>query len=289
MKELFYPNRIFIILFSIISFSLLILLSIFNYNSFFIYLVYAMSFYSLVIIVLDVININKKIRNNIKNKLYKNEDKVISKFFIDYKFKGRVIILKGLIVDFVYGLFKLISGIIYSSTWFITLAIYHLILGVLRLYLYENYKKDKENILLESRNALITYITIMLLNIPLIGIIILMILSKPSTNYPEIFVYFTASYAFYIFTISIINIIKYKKIDSPILSCSKVICFITALISILSLQSTLISAFGNDLNFKLLMNSMFGIFVILLVFIICIISIIDINNERKKYLKNEKL
>lgn len=64
---------------------------------------------------------------------------VLKRYKTDKPFKAGVALVRGAGVDTVYAIFRLITGIIYSSIWFITLAVYHLVLGVIRLFLLRSY------------------------------------------------------------------------------------------------------------------------------------------------------
>lgn len=64
---------------------------------------------------------------------------VLKRYKTDKPFKAGVALVRGAGVDAVYAIFRLITGIIYSSIWFITLAVYHLVPGVIRLFLLRSY------------------------------------------------------------------------------------------------------------------------------------------------------
>ena len=69
-----------------------------------------------------------------------------------------------------------------------------------------------------------------------------------------------AAYTFYAITIAIINVVKYRKYGSPILSAAKVINLTAALVSILSLETAMLSQFGDkkDEYFRQIMTSVTG-------------------------------
>ena len=57
-----------------------------------------------------------------------------------------------------------------------------------------------------------------------------------------------ALYTFYITTTAIIDMVKYKKYGSPIMSMSKVIKMAAALVSMLSLETAMFSQFGGEMS-----------------------------------------
>lgn len=56
-----------------------------------------------------------------------------------------------------------------------------------------------------------------------------------------------ALYTFYITTTAIIDIIKYRKYNSPVMSISKVIKLAAALVSMLFLETAMFAQFGADM------------------------------------------
>ena len=54
-----------------------------------------------------------------------------------------------------------------------------------------------------------------------------------------------ATYTFTAFTVAIVNVVKYKKYNSPVFSASKAISFAAACVSMLTLTSTLLTTFSN--------------------------------------------
>ena len=67
-----------------------------------------------------------------------------------------------------------------------------------------------------------------------------------------------AAYTFTAFTVAIINVIRFKKYKSPVFSAVKAIALAAASVSILTLESTLLTAFGgetmSDFSQKLLLG-----------------------------------
>ena len=66
--------------------------------------------------------------------------------------------------------------------------------------------------------------------------------------YPGLLIYAMAAYAFYAVAIAIVQIVKTRKHQSPVLSAAKAINFVAALVSILSLTTAMLSQFGGEGN-----------------------------------------
>ena len=179
------------------------------------------------------------------------------RYVSDLAFRGSVSIYQGMTVNFLYVLFRIVVGIRYASVWFISMAVYYLVLGVLRLSLILSYRhrNDIDELRCYRRTAWLLF----LLNIPMGVMILLMALANSGYSYPGYIIYISAMYTFYTIISSVINLVKFRKLGSPILSAAKVLNFIAALMSVLSLQTAMIAQFGaeND-DFRKMMNAMTG-------------------------------
>lgn len=244
------------------------------------YVAYLWSTYSLIIFISWFIKTcefsNRYIKEN--SKLYK--------FYIkNYNQINKILIVVSMTLNLMYGIFKFASGLYYKSFWFITFAIYYLSLWEMKLSLLknvknENFGKYKSN---EYRVLKRTGIIMLLLNIVLSGIIILIITQNQNVVYNGILIYIIAIYDFYLIIIAIINIIKHRKSNSPILFANKCINFTVAMISMISLEVAMIYHFGNnETNFKILMTSYTGAVVVIINTILSIIMIIKSNNFFKQ-------
>ena len=98
-----------------------------------------------------------------------------------------------------------------------------------------------------------------LLNIPMGGMIVLMVLTDSGYSYPGYVIYLSALYTFYTIILAIVNLVKFRKLGSPILSAAKVLNFVAALMSLLGLQTAMISQFSTEgENFRRMMNTITG-------------------------------
>jgi len=55
-----------------------------------------------------------------------------------------------------------------------------------------------------------------------------------------------AAYTFTAFTVAIVNVVKYRKYNSPVFSASKAISLAAALVSMLTLESTMLTTFSDS-------------------------------------------
>lgn len=193
---------------------------------------------------------------------------VLKRYKTDKPFKAGVALVRGAGVDAVYAIFRLITGIIYSSIWFITLAVYHLVLGVIRLFLLRSYgiakkKDDPGRTEYEFSRYRIAATAMLALEIPVAGMATLTVITNSGFSYPGYVIYASAAYTFYIATTAIINVVKYRRIGSPVLSAAKAVNLVSAAVSLFGLQTAMIASFSEqNETFRFIMNSCTGAAVI---------------------------
>lgn len=255
------------------------------------YPVYLMSAYSLAVLIAALPVLAKRIRQHKANLL--NHSKLMQKiassafgdqYLHDPAFRGSVSIYQGMIVNFLYVLFRIATGIRYASVWFISMAVYYMVLGGLRAYLISSYRRrEAGGLSFEYCCYRRTAWLLFLLNIPMGGMIVLMVRTNSSFFYPGYIIYLSALYTFYTMAVSIVNLVKFRKLGSPILSAAKVLNFVSAMMSILGLQTAMISRFSvNGENYRRLMNAVTGGFVYGIVVMIAVYMLLHSRKIRKK-------
>lgn len=219
------------------------------------YMIYCMSAYCLTIWILPLPRLFRKVKTNILHWL--TGTVFGGKYIGDIAFRGSVSIYQGMIVNFLYVVFRIFIGIRYASVWFITIAIYYLLLGIMRMSLILSYRN--RSVKSELRSYRKTAWLLFLLNIPMGGMITLMVLTDSGYSYPGYVIYLSALYTFYTIILAIVNLVKFRKLGSPILSAAKVLNFVAALMSLLGLQTAMISQFSTEgESFRRMMNAITG-------------------------------
>lgn len=222
------------------------------------YVIYTMSAYCLVILIFPIF----KSIQNAKAAAMRciNSTAFGEKYLSDLAFRGKVSLYRGTIANFLYVIFRIFAVTRYASVWFISMAIYYSVLWLIRLTLAANYhRRNNKN---ELRCYRQTAWLLFLLNIPMGGMILLMVQTNSGFSYPGYVIYLSALYTFYTMTVSIINLVKFRKLGTPVLSAAKALNFIAALMSVLGLQTAMISQFSpNDNEFRKMMNAITGGFI----------------------------
>ena len=186
---------------------------------------------------------------------------IIGKYLNDLAFRGNINICQGMIVNYVYVIFRVITGIRYTSVY----CYYHRNQEVE----YRCYRKKAWMLFLP--------------NIPMGGMIVLMVRTNSGFTYPGYIIYLSALYTFYTMITAVVNVVKFRKLGSPILSAAKILNFISAMMSILGLQTAMISRFSeNGDNYRKTMNAITGGFVYCIVIFVAVFMLICSRKNKKE-------
>lgn len=174
--------------------------------------------------------------------------KLGGKILDDVRFRTELSLYWGLLINFLYIFMKLFSGIYYRSVWFIALAGYYILLAVMRFILLHKGKKRTEKLSKESeiKRYRMCGITLLIMNQALAGIVIFMVYQNQGFDYPGLLIYAMAAYSFYSIITAVVNLVKFRRHGSPLLSAAKVINLVAAMVSILSLETAMLAQFGSD-------------------------------------------
>lgn len=249
-----------------------------------VYLIYSLSAYSLTIWLAALPGLTKRAKSAMMgSKLMRKAaaSPIMGRYFKDLAFRGSISIYQGMAVNLFYVAFRIMAAIRYVSVWFLSMAVYYLVLGGLRAYLIVCYRRRTPE--LERRCYHTTAWFLFLLNIPMGGMIVLMVRTDSGFSYPGYVIYLSALYTFYTMITSAINLIRFRRLGSPILSAAKVLHFVAAMMSILGLQTAMISRFSeNGENYRRMMNAITGGFVYGIVILIAIYMLLHGKYLRKK-------
>lgn len=84
----------------------------------------------------------------------------------------------------------------------------------------------------------------LVMNLALSLMVFFMVYWNRTLRHHEITTIALAAYTFTAFTMAIINMVKYRKYNSPVYSASKAISLASACVSMLTLEATMLTTFG---------------------------------------------
>jgi len=214
----------------------------------FAYGAYALSFYTLCAVsVFCAVALPKKWRA-MKERLHAHP--VGHRYLTDAAFRTRVSLHAALGVNLLYAGVNLLSWALYDSAWFAVLAGYYMILAVMR-FLLARYARSHplgENRLGELKRSRLCAGILLLLNFSLTGAVLMILYQDRGFDYHGILIYVMASYTFYSTVHAMVDLVKYRKYKSPVMTVSKIIALCAALVSMLALETAMFARFGGDMT-----------------------------------------
>ncbi len=284
LKYMLFPHKILIILFIVITIPLLIYsLGYQEANPVIVYVSYLFSAYTLTVTLIQMPSLVRWVKRG----LYGNRHS--AKYLSEPMLRAKISLYTSVGISIFYAVFKFAAGLYYRSVWLGAIAVYYTILSVIRFGLVKRERyfakqaDSREKRLQELKAYRFCGCLMMLLHMAVAGLVVQMVWQNKSYDYPGFLIYAFAAYSFYCFGMAIKNIVKYRKLEQPLLSAAKMISFACALTSILALQTAMLTQFGDGQeNFARLMNALTGGAVCLTVFFMSLRMIRRAGREIKR-------
>ena len=207
---------------------------------------YVVSFYSLTVVCAFCWKVLPGYYKAAKHTLHKN--KYIDRYLTDAVFKSNVGLNRSFAISVVYVVVNAVSGYVYRTYWFVIFAVYYAIIAGMRFLLVRYVAKHPvgSDRLGELKRARLCAYILLTVNLALSGAVLMMVFFNRGFHYQGILIYVIALYTFYITTTAIIDMVKYRKYKSPVMSITKIIKMASALFSMLFLETAMFAQFGAD-------------------------------------------
>lgn len=181
-------------------------------------------------------------------KAFKDENKYARIWRDDTRLRVNVSLYGTLIYNTAYALLQLGMGFWHHTFWFYSLAGYYISLAVMRFFLVRHTRRHRsgEKMLEELVKYRACGIVFLVMNLALALIIFFMVYWNRTFKHHEITTIALAAYTFTSLTFAIVNTVKYRKYNSPVYSASKAISLASACVSMLTLESTMLTTFGEE-------------------------------------------
>ncbi|MBR2611855.1 MAG: hypothetical protein IKC72_02185 [Clostridia bacterium] len=178
---------------------------------------------------------------------FKNENKFARRWFGDARFRMNITLGASLAYNSLYGLFQLWLGIYHHTFWFASLGAYYICLAIMRFFLSNHTRKYDagEKMQTELYKYRACGWIFLVMNLALSLVVFFMIYWNRTFEHHMITAIAMAAYTFTAFTFAIINVVKYRKYNSPVYSATKAISFASACVSMLTLTSTMLTTFDD--------------------------------------------
>lgn len=216
------------------------------------YISYIISFYTLVASSIWCVKKLPTYYKNTRKRVYAN--KYANRYLTDVAYKTHISLYMSLAINLAYVVTNGISAYVYNSYWFATFAIYYAIMAIMRYILVRYVNRhsignEKERLIELKRVRICAYI-LLTVNVVLSFVVLMMVYADKGFEYKGVLIYVMAMYTFYNVIITVKDIVKYRKYNSPVMSITKVIKFTSALFSMLFLETAMFSQFGIDTPYE---------------------------------------
>jgi len=211
------------------------------------YIAYVLAFYTLSIVTVFCAMVLPKQYGTIKQKIYDNP--LGNRYMTDRVFRTNISLSISFVISMLYVGINLWSWQLLKSYWFMVLAVYYVIMAVMRFLLvrYVRIRKIGTDILGEWKRSRTCAYILLLINLSLSGAVLMILYQHKGYDYPGMMIYVMALYTFYSTIHAILDIIKYRKLGSPVMSTAKIVSLSAALVSMLNLETAMFAQFGADM------------------------------------------
>ena len=247
-KKLLFPPIWLMIILTVASAAFLILIFVKGLEqSIPAYLVYGLAFYTLTVLCLFFCLVLPKQYRQIRETIYAHP--LANRYLTDKAFRTKVSLYLALGINLMYVGINLLSWYWSRSWWFVVLAVYYVIMAVMRFLMVRYVRKHEigSSILGEWKRSRICAFILLLVNLSLSGAVLMILYQSKGFDYPGIMIYVMALYTFYSAIHAIVEIVKHRSLASPVMSTAKIISLSAALVSMLNLETAMFSQFGKDL------------------------------------------
>lgn len=211
------------------------------------YVVYVIAFYTVCVITASACVVLPRKYRRIKGKI--NENPLGNRYMSDGVFRTHISLYTSLAVNLLYVGLNVLSYMLYDSMWFVVLAAYYTILAIMRFVLVRYVREIGigTNRLGELKSNVVCSGILLSVNFALSAAVLMILYQDKGVEYHGILIYVMAAYTFYMTTLAIVNLVKYRKYNSPVVTTTKVISLCVALVSMLTLETAMFSQFGQDM------------------------------------------
>lgn len=205
------------------------------------YISYVLAFYTLTVWCFRIPDLIRFL------KTIKEENKYARLWQDDARLRVNVSLYGSLMMNTAYAVLQLGLGFWHASFWYYSMAGYYISLAIMRFFLVQHSRRHKPGE--KMQEELVKYrscgIIFLVMNLALSVMIFFMVYWNRTFQHHEITTIAMATYTFISFSLAIKNVIKYGKYNSPVFSASKAISLASACVSMLTLESTMLTTFDD--------------------------------------------
>lgn len=184
-------------------------------------------------------------------------------------------------LNFCYGIFKIVTGVVIGSAWIGADGIYNLTQGLIQLFQILRRRKIS-GIRQQWDSYRLCGVLILLMHLTMTGLVFQMVNWSRAEEHPGYLIFATAAFVFYKIIHRFVDIAKDRKHVHPVDSSVRMLDLSQAIFSMFSLQVSMIHTFGTGEAWEGLMNLGTGCAACLLVAAIGVYMILRGSREIKQ-------
>lgn len=237
------------------------------------YITYILSAYALTVVCARTPALFRRVKS------IKEENRYIKRYTSDVHLRIKISLYSSVAMNTIYALMQFWSGFYFGSVWFYALGGYYALLALMRYFLLKETLKDKpgEKVFWEYLHYRLCGVLLLVMNLVLSGIVFCIVWENRGFEYHFIHTIAMAAYTFAAMTMAVVNVVRYRRYESPVLSAAKAISLVSALVSMLTLETAMLTAFGeaDQAAFRQIMTGSTGAAVCIAVLAIAIYMIMS--------------
>lgn len=206
-----------------------------------VYGAYTLSAYGLTLMCVRVPALVRGVRQLVR------EEPRIRRCMDDAGLRTRMALIPSVAANGGYALLQLGLGILNRSVWYYALSAYYGLLLLMRCTLL--LKMGRSGLGKDLRGEYRLFLgcggVLTVMNAALAVIVSYMVWQNRGFTHHPITTIAMAAYTFYTLTMAVINVVRCRRYNSPVLSASKAVSLAAALVSMLSLETAMLNAFGS--------------------------------------------
>lgn len=178
----------------------------------------------------------------------RQENRHLARWRADARLRVNVTLVASALYNGAYAALQLALGLRHHTAWFYSLAAYYALLAAMRLHLARHTLRHSpgERPQQELRRYRACGWVFLLTNLALSAMIFSMLHAARAVRHHEITTIALAAYTFTSLTMAVINVLRYRKYNSPAFSASKAISLAAGCVSMLTLENTMLQTFHTE-------------------------------------------
>lgn len=199
-----------------------------------------------------------------REKQWLSDHPKVAELLKDQELKFKIELYFEQIVNFGYGIFKIVSGVVIGSAWVGCDGIYNMAQAIIQLFQILRRKRPGTK-RQQWKSYRLCGVLMLLMHLTLTGIVFQMVNWGRVEEEGEIMIIATAAFAFYKFISSFLELARDRRHDHPIDSSVRMLELSQAVFAMFSLQAGLLHTFGTGESWEHWLNQATGCVVCLMV------------------------